>query len=152
MSLDKFKIEKKANEFLGHFDPNIKVEIVATDDGCNINVDTEISGLLIGRRGETLEAMQHILRLILSKESGEFIPVSLDIAGYRAAREEEIRGMAKQVAGKVISFGGTESLPSMNAYERRLAHLVLQEFEKIEAESEGVEPERRIVIRLKTDK
>jgi len=155
MSLDKFKIEKRANEFLGHFDPNVKVEITIVDDACNVSAETELSGLLIGRRGETLEALQHILRLILSKELGDFAPLrplTLDIAGYRAAKKEEIQNLARAIAEKVISFGGTESLPPMNAYERRLAHLVLQEFDKIEAESEGVEPDRKIVIRPRTEK
>jgi spoIIIJ-associated protein len=149
MSLDKFKIEKSAATYLKHFDPKIKVEVTVVDDACHINAETELSGLLIGRRGETLEALQHVLRLILSKELGEFAPVSLDIAGYRAAKETEIQEMAKTIAEKVAAFGGTESLPPMNAYERRLAHLVLKGFENIESESIGLEPERKIVIRPK---
>lgn len=150
MSLDKIKIEKTSANLLGHFDPKAKLDVITSDDnGCKINIETEFSGLLIGRRGETLEALQHILRLIIAKEIGEFTPVVVDISGYKAIREQEIQDMARAIAEKVVNSGGTESLPPMNSYERRLAHLVLQEIEGVEGESEGEGPERKIVIRPK---
>lgn len=149
MSLDKFKIEKTAQNLIGHFDPaaNLKVEI--GENGCNINIETEISGLLIGRHGETLESLQHLLRLLVSKEQEEFIPLVLDIAGYRQARQQELEELARNIALKVKNLGGEEILPSMSAYERRLVHLILQDIPGIESASEGEEPYRRIVIRPK---
>ncbi|MGA2666711.1 MAG: R3H domain-containing nucleic acid-binding protein [Patescibacteria group bacterium] len=149
MSLDKFKIEQTAKNVLGHFDPNVKLEITLSDNVCNLNIETEFSGLLIGKRGETLEALQHVLRLILARELDSFTPVMIDIAGYRAEKEKEIQDLARAMAEKVINFGGTESLPPMNAYERRLAHLVLKEFDNIESVSEGEEPSRKIIIKPK---
>jgi spoIIIJ-associated protein len=149
MSLDKIKIEKSSANLLGHFDPNAKLDITSDETSCKISIETEYSGLLIGRRGETLEALQHILRLIIAKELGEFAPVVVDISGYKALREQEIQDMARAIAEKVANFGGTESLPPMNSYERRLAHLVLQDIAGVEGESIGEGPSRRIVIKPK---
>ncbi len=149
MSLDKFKIEKTAQSLIGHFDPKADLSVNLDETGCNINIETELSGLMIGRHGETLESLQHLLRLLVSKDQEEFVPLVLDIAGYRAARQQELEGLARNLAEKVKEFGGAETLPSMSAYERRLVHLVLQDIEGIESASEGEEPYRRIVIRPK---
>ena len=149
MSLDKFKIESKVKEFIGHFDPQAELKIEINENSCNINIETEMSGLLIGRHGETLEALQHLLRLLVSKEQEEFIPLVLDISGYRAARQQELESLARNLAAKVKDFGGSEALPLMSAYERRLVHLILQDIEGVESASEGEEPYRRIVIRPK---
>ena len=149
MSLDKFKIEKTTRFLLDHLDSEAKVEITVEGDGCQLNIETDASGLLIGRHGETLQALQHILRLMMAKEFEEFIPLSLDIAGYRTLRRGEIEDMTKKAAEKVVNFGGSEALPPMGAYERRLAHMILQEFENLEGISEGEEPDRRIIVKLK---
>lgn len=147
MSLDKIKIEKAAQKLIGHFDPGAKLAIEMVDDGCNINIETEMSGLLIGRHGESLEALQHLLRLLIAKEQEEFVPLVLDISGYRAARQQELETLAHDLAEKVKNFGGAETLPPMSAYERRLIHMTLQDIDGIESASEGEEPYRRIVIR-----
>lgn len=149
MSLDKFKIEKTAQGLIGHFDPGAKLAVEMAEGSCNINIETEMSGLLIGRHGETLEALQHLLRLLVSKEQEEFVPLVLDIAGYRASRRQELATLARNLAEKVKNFGGSEALPSMSAYERRQIHLILQDIAGIESASEGEEPYRRIVIRPK---
>jgi len=149
MSLDKFKIEKTAQNLLRHFDPEAELAVLINDDGCNIDIQTEMSGLLIGRHGETLAALQHLLRLLVAKEQEEFVPLVVDISGYRAARYQELETLARELAAKVKDSGGQESLPSMSAYERRLVHLVLQDIEGIQSASEGEEPYRRIVIRPK---
>lgn len=149
MSLDKIKIESKAKELVNHFDPNAELSVEIIDNGCNINVETEISGLLIGRHGETLEALQHLMRIILAKEQEEFLPVSLDISGYRAARMLELQEMAKNLAEKVLVSGKPEILPPMSASERRQVHLLIEGIDGVESFSEGEEPYRRIVIRPK---
>jgi len=154
MSLDRFKIsakavEKQAKTLFKHLDPDALLEITLDDNICRINVETEISGLLIGRHGETLEALQHVLRLMLAKECEEFIPLSLDIAGYRELRAREVEDMAKKAAQKVIAFEEQIILPPMGAYDRRLVHVALQDFSGVEGISEGEEPYRKIVIRKK---
>jgi spoIIIJ-associated protein len=152
MSLDKIKIEKTAQNLIDHFDPGAKLAVEMAEESCHINIETEMSGLLIGRHGETLEALQHLLRLLISKEQEEFVPLVLDIAGYRASRQQELETLARDLAQKVKNFGGSETLPSMSAYERRQIHLILQDIEGIEGISEGEEPYRRIVIRPKSTK
>lgn len=154
MSLDKYKIsaksvEKQAKTLFKHLDPEASWELIIDDNACLLKVDTGMSGLLIGRHGETLEALQHILRLMLTKECEQYYPLTLDIAGYRELRAKEVEEMAKKAAQKVISFGESEALPPMGAYERRLVHMALQGIEGVEGVSEGEEPDRRIIIRLK---
>lgn len=149
MSLDKIKIESKAKELVQHFDPKADLSVELAEDGCNINIETEISGLLIGRHGETLEALQHLMRIIVTKDQEEFIPISLDIAGYRAARIKELQELANSLVEKIKSSGGSEVMPPMSSSERRQIHLLLQDIEGVESESEGEEPYRRIVIRPK---
>lgn len=149
MSLDSFKIESKAKDLISQFDPEATFVVTLDNETCNVNIETEMSGLLIGRHGETLEALQHLLRLLVAKEEEEFVPLVLDIAGYRATRQQELEQLARNLAEKVKNFGGTEVMPGMSSYERRLIHLVLQDMEGIESESEGEEPYRRIVIKPK---
>lgn len=147
MSLDKFKVEKTAGNLLSHFDPEAKIEIVVKEDNCLVNVESEISALLIGRHGETLEAMQHILRLLLAKEQEEFSPLVLDISSYRASREQELKDLALNLANKVKESGGSETMPHMSPYERRQIHMLIADMDGVQSASEGEEPYRRIVIR-----
>lgn len=144
-SPDSKKIEKTAQKLIGFLDP--EAEIKLNDN--TLEIETEISGLLIGRHGETMQALQHILRVILAKELENFSPIMIDISGYRKNRAIELEEMARRAAEKVVNFGGKESLPPMNSFERRQVHMILQEIEGIESFSEGEEPERRIVIRPK---
>lgn len=153
MSLDKIKVQAKtlkiAKKLISHFDPLSKMEIETNEGGRRINIETEMSGLLIGRQGETLAALEHVLRLILVKELEEFVPLHLDVSGYRASLEQGIEALAKEAAERVKQLDRIEELRPMKAYERRLVHLALSDIDGIEAISEGEEPYRRIVIRPK---
>ena len=150
MSLDKIKIQATTKSFIEHFDPEAKIEIMEKDRGCAINIETEMSGLLIGRGGENLDALQHLLRLILVSEAGEFFPVLVDVSGYRALREKDLMAEAKTIAEKVLETGELIELEPMSSYERRLVHLALQDIEGIETDSMGVGAERRVVIKKST--
>lgn len=149
MSLDKIKIQKTSQSLISHFDPEAKLEVVIKDNGCVLNIESEISGILIGRSGETLEALQHVLRLILAQETGEYFSVLLDVSGYRALRQEKLVEDALAAAKKVVETGEPIDLPEMSSYERRLVHLALQEVEGVETESMGEGSERRIVVKKK---
>ena len=151
MSLSKIKIQKTAQNLIDHFDEKAKITIEEIDEVWKLNIESEMSPLLIGRHGQTLQALEHILRLILAREAEEFISVSLDISGYKASREEEIINLAKEVAKKVTETGQEEVLPSMNAFERRLVHMTLAEISGIETASVGEEPYRKIVIRKRNN-
>lgn len=147
MSLDKFKIQKTAENLIGHFDPEAKITVEIVSEVWRLNIDSDEAPILIGRHGQTLQALEHLLRLMLAQEAEEFLPVSLDISGYKASREQEVMFRAKESAEKVLATSRTESLPPMNAYERRIVHLTLAAIEGIETESVGEEPYRKIVIR-----
>lgn len=103
-------------------------------------------GLLIGRGGENLVALQHITSAITSKKVGRSVHVGIDIEGYRHKREDQLREMAARVAGRVKATGAAVTLEPMLAYERRVVHLVVQEQQGVRTESVGIEPNRRVVI------
>lgn len=149
MSLDKIKVQKISQNLIGRFDPGAKCEVLINAAGCHLDIESDSSGILIGRRGETLQALQHILRLVLSHELEEFVPIIVDISGYRAGREEEIIREAKELALKVQASGAQEQMAPMTGYERRLVHLALEGVDGIQTESVGEGSERRIVIKKK---
>lgn len=149
MSLDKIKIQKSAKKFIHHFDSGAEIEIIENNGGYNINIKTEISGILIGRRGETLEALQHLMRLVLASEFEEFVPLQVDVSGYKALHQKELEENALMIAKTVLETGNPQALPPMNAYERRQIHLILKDIEGIETESVGSPPLRQIEIRKK---
>lgn len=147
MSLSKIKIKKTAQSLIGHFDPEAKLSVEPQDSSWRINVESEISAMLIGRHGQTLQALEHLLRMMVAQAVDEYSPVVVDVSGYRALREKEISEMAETLAKKVLESGESEDLPPMNSYERRIVHMVLTEIEGIETESMGEEPYRKIVIK-----
>ena len=103
-------------------------------------------GMLIGRGGENLVALQQITSAITSKKVGRSVHVGIDIEGYRHKREDQLREMASRVAGRVKATGSAVTLEPMLAYERRIVHLVVQEQQGVRTESVGIEPNRRVVI------
>lgn len=102
--------------------------------------------VLIGRHGRTLDALQTLVSLLVSRKLGFRYPVSIDVEGYKSRRHDKVVSMANSAASRAISQDRSISLPPMSAYERRLVHIALREDDRIETHSEGVEPERRVVI------
>lgn len=105
--------------------------------------------VLIGRHGRTLESFQTLVSLLVSRKLGFRYPVAVDVEGYKSRRHDKVIGMAKSAAARAVSQGRTVSLPPMTAYERRLVHIALREDDRITTHSEGVDPERRVVIALR---
>jgi spoIIIJ-associated protein len=103
-------------------------------------------GALIGRGGENLVALQQIVSAITSKTVGRPVHVPVDVEGYRRRREEQLREIARRVAGRVKTTGQAVTLEPMLAYERRIVHLAVQEQPGIRTESVGMDPNRRVVI------
>jgi spoIIIJ-associated protein len=103
-------------------------------------------GILIGRGGENLIALQQVVSAITSRRVGRTVHVSLDIEGYRHRREDQLREVARRVAGRVRTTGQAVTLEPMLAYERRVVHLAVQGQAGIRTESVGIEPNRRVVI------
>jgi len=106
-------------------------------------------GILIGKRGNTLDSLQYLLSLVINKDREKYIRVSIDTEGYRSKREETLIRLAKKMASKAKSYRRTMKLEPMNPYERRIIHSALQNEPGIRTHSEGEEPYRRVVIELK---
>jgi len=135
-------------EHLG-FDVDVVVEtgetnrlnVVGTDDE-----EHEALGALIGRKGERLSALQHIVNLMLSRQMGEWTRVLVDVEGYRGRREQQLREIALRAADKVVESGKMLQLEPMPALERRWIHLALRGHASVGTQSIGEEPNRRIVV------
>ncbi len=106
-------------------------------------------GVLIGRRGETLNALQYLTSLVANKQEGPYRRVVVDTEDYRLKREETLKRLAKRMAEDVRRSGKSISLEPMNPYERRVLHATLQEHPYVTTHSEGEEPNRHVVITLK---
>lgn len=126
----------------------LPVELSAATDGTllRISLSGENMGLLIGRRGETLDALQYLTGLVAGHGDARYSKVSLDIENYRAKREETLIALAHKVAEKVLRQQKSVTLEPMNPYERRVIHSTLQNVEGVETGSVGHEPARRVVV------
>lgn len=124
---------------------------VETDGGLRIRMETDTDGLLIGRRGETLDALQYLVSLYANHGRQEYQRITLDTEGYRARREETLARLARKEAAQVRSTGRSVTLEPMNPYERRILHSALQDFDGVTTYSEGEEPNRCVIIAPKQD-
>lgn len=125
------------------------MEIEYLEEQMNIRLSGENIGIVIGRRGETLDALQYLLSLIINKNAESYTRVVLDVSDYRAKREETLQRLAKRVAEKVVKTRRNVTLEPMNPYERRIIHSTLQNHKFIDTQSVGEEPNRKVVIRFK---
>lgn len=125
----------------------IKVEM--NDNDMNINLAGDDMGVLIGKRGQTLDSLQYLLSLVVNKESGTYIRVKIDTENYRERRKETLENLAKNIAFKVKRSKRPVALEPMNPYERRIIHAYLQNDRYITTKSEGDEPFRHVVVLMK---
>jgi len=134
-------------EMLNRLEVKAEVGLRATEDMIFGNITTDQAGLLIGHNGETLAALQTVVSLMLARRLQERIHLVLDVGGYRERREEALTDMARQTAEEVMLSKKPITLEPMQPFERRVVHLVLQGYPEIATESEGEDPERRVVIK-----
>ncbi len=130
---------------------NVKVDVYVDDtreDGLYIHMIGDTLGILIGRRGETLDALQYLTSLQVNKGREGYIRVTLDTENYRAKREDSLRRLAQRMANRATKTGRKVVLEPMNPYERRVLHTALQNHPAVTTHSEGEEPNRRVVIML----
>ena len=144
----------RAQEFLQELTQLMGVNVsvaVATDEEGNVrvNMDGDTLGILIGRRGETLDALQYLTSLRVNRGQSNYTRVTLDTEGYRAKREEALVCLANRMANRAQKTGRKVSLEPMNPYERRILHSALQDHPTVTTHSEGEEPNRHVVISLK---
>jgi spoIIIJ-associated protein len=119
------------------------------EDTVQINIEGDDLSILIGRRTETLNALQYIASLIVGKQINRWTPVMIDVQGYRARRERQLRTLARRMADQAIHTGRKQVLEPMPANERRLIHLELRDHPQVDTESIGDDPNRKITIFLK---
>jgi spoIIIJ-associated protein len=130
-----------------------EVEVTEAKDELHVNIIGEDVGVIIGYRGETLDAIQYLLSLVVNKKhDSQYKRVILDSQNYRKKRQETLRRVADKTANKVLKSRRAYKLEPMNAYERRIIHAALQENNQIYTYSEGEDPFRRIVVDIKRDK
>lgn len=127
----------------------VKAEIEITDrdnGGILVNLSGPGMGAVIGRRGETLDAIQHLANYAVNRGSEKRCHISVDAESYRAKREESLVHLAEKMAAKVVKYKRSMALEPMNSYERHVIHTALQNFEGVSTSSTGTEPNRRVVV------
>ncbi len=142
-------VKKFLDEFLNKIGEDASYEFSKNENGLEITIKGESTTILIGYRGETLYSLQNILSAIASKGLENRVRVILDIADYKEKREKTLEDLAEKVAKTVMRTGKPVTLEPMNAYERKVIHSKLQNYNKVSTTSIGEEPRRRVVISLK---
>jgi spoIIIJ-associated protein len=134
---------------------DIKVNVETTYNESLKNLDVELSGdemgVLIGKRGQTLDSLQYLISLVVNKGTSEYIRVKVDTENYRQRRKETLENLAKNISYKVKRTRRPVSLEPMNPYERRIIHAALQNDRYVTTHSEGDEPFRRVVVSPKRE-
>lgn len=129
----------------------VNVDVKEGEKEMDIELSGPDMGMVIGKRGETLDALQHLTSLVVNRGDLDFVKVSLDTENYREKRVKALESLAKKLAAKVVKSGRNTSLEPMNAYERRIIHATLQDHEYVTTYSVGQGVRRKVVIALKKD-
>ena len=141
--------EKFLKDVLKSMDMEVTLTSEIDEDGAlSINMEGENMGILIGKRGQTLDSLQYLTNRVANKMQEGYVRVKLDTENYRARRKETLENLAKNIAHKVKRTKKAVSLEPMNPYERRIIHSALQGDKYVSTHSEGEEPYRRVVVTL----
>ena len=142
---------ERIREFLTGLLAQMQVEAVPEigvnpEGGYDVVLQGQGLGAIIGRRGETLDAIQQLTNYAVNRSQSRRVRIHIDAEGYRAKREEALQHLARKVAGKVVKYRKNVTLEAMNAYERHVIHSALQEYPDVTTYSTGTEPNRRTVV------
>ena len=141
--------EKFLYDVLKAMDMEVSLTSEVDEDGAlSINIEGENMGILIGKRGQTLDSLQYLTNRVANKMQEGYVRVKLDTENYRQRRKETLENLAKNIAHKVKRTKKAVSLEPMNPYERRIIHSALQNDKYVSTHSEGEEPYRRVVVTL----
>ena len=127
----------------------VKINVNITEESVDVDLVGDDMGVLIGKRGQTLDSLQYLVSLVVNKKSDKYLRVKLDTENYRERRKETLENLAKNIAFKVKRTKRSVSLEPMNPYERRVIHSALQNDKYVTTKSEGEEPFRHVVVMLK---
>lgn len=147
------EVESKAEEFLKNMfatmDMQVEIHAEFQDDTLNVDISGDDMGVLIGKRGQTLDSIQYLVSLVVNKGKSSYVRVKLDTENYRNRRKATLENLAKNIAFKVKKTRRPVYLEPMNPYERRIIHSALQNDPYVTTHSEGEEPCRKVVVTLK---
>ncbi len=129
----------------------VDVDITEQDDILNINLSGDNMGIIIGKRGDTLDAIQYLTSLVVNRIDGSYTKISIDTENYREKRKAALCALSNRIADKVSKTGRRHTFEPMNPYERRVIHASLQDHEIVHTYSIGEEPNRKVVVALKSD-
>ena len=140
-------IRKFLSGLLERMGVSAEIEIGRRENGgINVNLSGSSMGAIIGRRGETLDAIQHLTNYVVNRGNDKHMHISVDAESYRKKREDSLTHLAEKMAEKAIKYKRSMALEPMNSYERHVIHTALQNFEGVTTSSTGVEPNRRVVV------
>ncbi len=120
--------------------------MTVTESGVTLTFDGDGSGTIIGRRGETLDALQYLASMVSNKGDKEYFRITIDSCGYREKRRKTLIELAKKISKSVLRTGRSTTLEPMNPYERRIIHSAVSEIEGVTSHSTGEEPYRKVII------
>jgi len=132
-----------------HMEVKVEAKYNETDKVLEVELSGDEMGVLIGKRGQTLDSLQYLISLVVNRDSEDYIHVKVDTENYRSRRKATLENLAKNIAYKVRKNRTAVSLEPMNPYERRIIHSALQSDKYVTTHSEGEEPFRRVVVTLK---
>lgn len=142
--------ENRAVEFvesvLNHFDIRYKINTCPREDAISVDISGPDCGIVIGRGGETLDALQYLTNLVVNRDRDSVTHVHVDAGGYRRRHEDNLSSLARKTAAKVARYGRTFEMKPMSPADRRIIHAALQSFRGVETFSEGEGDERRVII------
>ncbi len=154
-NVDAREVEEAAKKFLGEVFDAMEMEVIVdaryddAEKALDVDMRGEEIGILIGKRGQTLDSLQYLVSLVVNRGQADYIRIKLDTENYRQRRKETLENLAKNIAYKVKRTKRPVSLEPMNPYERRIIHSALQNDRYVTTHSEGEEPFRRVVVSLK---
>src|SRR5258708_6701136 len=141
------KVKKVIEDIIKALEIDADFELTEKEEGYDVVLSTEDSGIIIGHHGDTLEALQTIISLAISKKLGEFKRVSVEVGDYKKNREEWLKSLAGETKEKVLTERKEIFLPDLKSWERRIVHLILQDDEDVVSESIGEGKDRVLVVK-----
>lgn len=147
MAKSKKSTDKKVKEYFDLLGITEDFEVQETDESVDVIISSDDPGMIIGHHGDTLDALQLTLALVLAKESGEFKRVSLEVGDYKKNRSDYLKNLAEQTKQRVLTEGREIYLPSLKPWERREVHMFLADDKEVLTESVGEGKERTLVVK-----
>lgn len=143
------KVKKTIEEILKVLEIDATFDLLENEEGYDVILSTQDSGIVIGHHGDTLEALQTVISMCVSKKLGEFKRISIEVGDYKKNREDWLKNLAEETKEKVLTEKKEIFLPDLKSWERRIVHMMLQDDKDVTSESIGEGKERVLVVKPK---